>query len=117
MIRLERELILVGEDGEQIPVYIEGEAPEILPEEYFTISEDDTSTAVTADNKARSYLYEFTLKFYTRDTERLYSVMLEAIEQLRGKNYDISGVGYHSPTYKDWYARAVDVEKIENLED
>lgn len=117
MVRLENDLILTGIDGEAIPVYIEGEAPEELPDEYFTVSEDYTSTAVTADNKAKSYLYEYTLKFYSTDAERLYSVMLEAIEHLKSKNYDISGVGYHSPTYKDWYARAVDVEKIENLEE
>jgi hypothetical protein len=117
MVRLEKDLNITGADGESIPVYIEGEAPESLPVEYFTVSEDYTSTAVTADNKAKSYLYEFTLKFYSTDAERLYSVMLEAIEHLKSKNYDISGVGYHSPTYKGWYARAVDVEKIENLEE
>lgn len=117
MVRLEKDLNITGINGEALPVYIEGEAPELLPDEYFTVSEDYTSTAVNADNKAKSYLYEFTLKFYTTDTERLYSVMIEAIEHLRGKNYDVSGVGYHSPTYKDWYARAVDVEKIENLEE
>ncbi len=117
MVRLENDLNITGIDGAKIPVYIEGEAPEILPDEYFTVSEDYTSTAVSADNIARSYLYEFTLKFYTKNTERLYDVTIDAINQLKAKGYDASGIGYHSPTYKEWYARAVDVEKFEDLEE
>lgn len=120
MIRLDKDLIILNENGDQIPVYIEGDAPPVedLPKEYFTISEDSTSNAVSADNKAQEHLYEFTLKWYTKDVTRLYTGLNEAITQLIGKGYDIEGVGYHNGTYQNtWFSRAVDVEKLENLED
>lgn len=117
MIRLDEDLIMLNTSGEKIPVYIEGDAPTELPEEYFTVSEDSTSNAVSANNKAREHLYEFTLTWYTKDPTRLYTGLLEAIEHLQGKNYDIEGVGYHNGSYKEWLSRRVDVEKIESLED
>lgn len=120
MIRLDKDLIMLNENGGQIPVYIEGDAPPVedLPDEYFTVSEDSTSNAVSADNKAQAHLYEFTLAWYTKNPARLYTGLNEAITQLIGKGYDIEGVGYHNGTYqKNWFSRAVDVEKIENLED
>ncbi len=120
MIRLDKDLIIFNEKGEKIPVYIEGDAPpnEELPSEYYTVSEDATTNAVSADNKAKAHLYEFTLKWYTTSAERVYSGLIEAIELLQSKNYDVEGVGYNNGTYKNkWYSRAVDVEKVDNLED
>jgi hypothetical protein len=118
MVRLDEDLKILNGDGELIPVYIEGDAPAVLPDEYFTISEDYTSNAVTADNKAQEHLYEFTLKWYTKHAERLYTGLLEAIEQLIEKGYAIEGVGYHNATYQNtWFSRMVDVEKYENLEE
>lgn len=117
MIRLDKDLIML-KDGKQIPVYIAGDAPDDLPDEYFTVSEDSTGNAVSADNKAQAHLYEFTLAWYTKDVTRLYTGLNEAITQLIGKGYDIEGVGYGNGTYqKTWFSRAVDVEKIENLEE
>ena len=120
MIRLDKDLIMLDENGEIIAVYIEGDAPpkDELPDEYFTISEDSTTNAVSADNKAQEHLYEFTLKWYTKDATRLYTVLLEAITLLQSKGYDIEGVGYHNGTYEHtWHSRMVDVEKIDNLEE
>lgn len=120
MIRLDEDLIMLDENGEIIAVYIEGDAPPPaeLPEEYFTISEDYTSNAVSADNKAQEHLYEFTLKWYTKDATRLYTGLQEAITLLKSKGYDIEGVGYHNGTYEGtWLSRMVDVEKIDNLEE
>lgn len=117
MIRLDEDLIILN-NGKIIPVYIEGDAPAVLPDEYFTVSEDNTSNAVSADNKALEHLYEFTLKWYTKDATRLYTGLQEAITQLISKGYDAEGVGYHNGTYQDtWYSRAVDVEKLDYLED
>lgn len=99
-----------------IPAYIEGDAPETLPDEYFTVSEDYTSDHLHADNETMEVLYEFTLKWYTKDSENVFNGLLNAINQLKKKGYIVSGVGYHNPTYQStWYSRAVDVEKIENL--
>ena len=118
MIRLDEDLIILDPNGKQIPVYIEGDAPadKNLPDEYFTVSEDATTNALSADNRAKEHLYEFTLKWYTTNAERLYSGLLEAITQLLSKDYDIEGVGYHNGTYGKWHSRAVDVEKIDFLE-
>ena len=118
MVRLDQDLILLDANGDVIPVYIEGDAPDELPAEYFTVSEDYTSNAVSADNKAKAHLYEFTLKWYTQDAERLYSGLIDAIEQLKGKGYDAEGVGYHNGTYQNlWFSRMVDIEKIDYLEE
>ena len=118
MIRLDKDLIILNADGKQIPVYIEGDAPAELPDEYYTVSEDSTSNAVSADNKAKEHVYEFTLKWYTKDVTRLYSGLITAIAHLINKGYDIEGVGYHNGTYQGtWFSRMVEVEKIENLED
>ncbi len=118
MVRLDLDLILLNENGDTIPVYIEGDAPAELPNEYFTVSEDYTSNAVSADNKAREHLYEFTLKWYTKDAKRQYSGLQDAITQLLSKGYDIEGIGRGNGTYQNtWLSRAVDVEKLENLED
>lgn len=118
MVRLDEDLIILNENGEVIPVYIEGDAPDDLPYEYFTVSEDSTGNAVSADNKAQEHLYEFTLKWYTKDAARLYTGLLEAITQLKSKGYDIEGVGYKNATYRNtWLSRMVDVEKIDYLEE
>jgi hypothetical protein len=99
-----------------IPAYIEGDAPETLPDDYFTVSEDYTSDHLNADNKTMEILYGFTLKWYTKDSENVFHGLLNALKLLKKKNYIISGVGYHNPTYQGtWYSRAVDVEKIETI--
>lgn len=117
MIKLHEDLIILNTNGEQIPVYIEGDAPAKLPNEYYTVSEDATSNAVSADNTAKEHLYEFTLKWYTKDRTRLYSGLNEAITLLISKGYDIAGVGHDNGSYKDWNSRAVDVEKLDYLEE
>lgn len=120
MVRLDQDLITLNESGEIIPVYIEGDAPPVeeLPDEYFTVSEDYTSNAVSADNKAIAHLYEFTLKWYTKDASRLYTGLIDAIAQLKSKGYDAEGIGYHNATYLNtWYSRMVEVEKIYDLEE
>ena len=101
-----------------IPVYAEGAAPQTLPSEYYTVSEDYTSTNLSADNEAQEYLYEFNLKWYTQDATRLYTGLNNAIELLKSLGYIVSGVGYSNITYKEtWFSRQVDIEKIEYLEE
>lgn len=118
MIRLDQDLIILDANGEIIPVYIEGSAPPKLPNEYFTVSEDDTTDNLNADNKPLEHLYEFTLKWYTKDEKRLYSGLIEAITLLKGKGYIIEGIGKKNQTYQNtWLSRMVDVEKIDYLEE
>ena len=111
-------MIKIFEDLQELnlPVYLEGEAPEELPDEYYTFSEDYTSDNLNADNETKEILYEFTLKFYSKDSNRIYDGILDAIALLKKKGYIVGGVGYSAPQYKDWKCREVDVEKIEYLD-
>lgn len=115
MVDIIADLFVLNADGEEIPVYIEGDAPETLPDEYFTVSEDATSDNLNADNKTKEILWEFTLKWYTKNMDNVFNGLLEAVKILKAKNYIISGVGYKNATYQSWYSRAVDVSKIENI--
>ena len=116
MVNILDDLILYDSNENQIPVYIEGDAPAELPNEYFTVSEDYTSDHVCADNQPQSMLYEFSLKYYTTDATTLYSRMIEALTLLKSKQYITTGVGYHNGTYEDkWFSRQADVEKIDYL--
>lgn len=102
----------------KIPVYAEGDAPENLPDEYFTFYEDSTFGNLYADNNEREIRYEFTLKYYTKNAETLYSGLIAALELLKSKNYIVSGVGYANETYRDtWFSRRADIKKIEYLEE
>lgn len=112
MVRLDEDLKKLID----IPVYLEGDAPKDLPNEYFTVSEDWSGDNLNADNKALEHRYEFTLKWYTKDASRIYTGLLEAIELLKSNGYLIEGTGYKNETYQNtWFSRMVDVEKIDYL--
>lgn len=111
MIRIDIDLAEMN-----IPVYAEGDAPESLPDEYFTFSEDFTSGGVFADNTEKTIVYEFTLKYYTNNAATLYSTLLAALQLLKSKGYIVSGVGYYNQTYRDtWFSRQADVKKIDYI--
>lgn len=103
--------------GTAIPVYVEGDAPSTLPNEYFVVSEDYTSDNVSADNKPYSMLYEFSVKYYTTDPTKLRNRIVAALTLLKSKNYITTGVGYDNGTYQDrqnkWFSKQADVEKID----
>ena len=101
-----------------IPVYAEGDAPASLPDEYFTFNEDYTSDLVSASNEPQSILYEFTLKYYTKNAETLYSTLIAALRLLSEKGYITSGVGYANATYHDtWFSRQADIKKIHYIQE
>lgn len=109
-------MVKIYEDlaGLNIPIFEQGNAPETLPDEYFTFSEDYSSDHLSADNNTKEILYEFTLKYYTKNAETLYSRLIEALQLLKSKGYITSGVGYRAETYHEtWFARQADIKKIE----
>ena len=111
-------MVNIFEDLKELnkPCFAQGDAPEVLPDEYYTISEDYTDDNLNANNEALEHLYEFTLYFYTKDIKTLYTGLQEAITLLKSKGYIIGGVGYKNATYKNtWYSRMVDVERIDYL--
>lgn len=111
MVRIDLDLTEIN-----LPIYAEGDAPKVLPDEYFTFSEDYTTDNLSADNEPKEYRYEFTLKYYTTNAETLYSRLIEALALLKSKGYITSGIGYANGTYQDkWFSRMADVKKIEYL--
>lgn len=97
-----------------IPIYEQGNAPEDLPDEYFTFSEDYSSDHLSADNTTKEILYEFTLKYYTKNAETIYSRLIEALTLLKSKGYITTGNGYRNETYHNtWFSRQADIKKIE----
>lgn len=111
MVNLIEDLKTLGKKA-----YIEGDAPEELPADFYTVSEDYTSDNLSADNQAKEILYEFTLTFYTTDARNVYKGILDAKDNLKKKGYIISGVGQRANSYMGWFARAIDVSKIEYIE-
>lgn len=116
MINIFDDLVLTDESGNQIPVYAEGDAPDELPDEYFTVNEDSTTDHINANNETYAILYEYSLKYYTKDATTLYSRLIQALSLLKSKNYITTGNGYANETYHDiWFSRQADIKKIEYL--
>lgn len=116
MIDIFSDLIINDDHGNQIPVYAEGDAPETLPDEYFTINENYTGDQINADNITKAILYEFNIKYYTKNATTLYSRLIQALQLLKSKNYITSGVGYSNRTYHEtWFSRQTDVKKIDYI--
>lgn len=118
MVNIFDDLVLLDENNNQIPVYAEGDAPQELPDEYFTVNEDYTGDQINADNITYAYLYEFTLKYYTKNAQTLYTRLIQALNLLKSKKYITSGVGYANETYHEtWFSRQADIKKIEYLQE
>lgn len=111
MINIYEDLASLG-----LPVYQQGSAPKTLPESFYTVWNDDTSDIVAADNDGRLMVYEWTLIFYTKDYNTIYSGIAQAKAALKAKGYIISGNGYDfGGAYEEWQARGLDVKKIEKI--
>ena len=116
MVNIFDDLIIYDENNNQIPVYAEGDAPASLPDEYFTIFENYTGDQINADNVTKAILYEFNLKYFTKNTATLYSRLIQALTLLKQNNYITSGVGYANNTYHEtWFSRQADIKKIDTL--
>lgn len=111
MINIYEDLAELG-----LPVYQQGSAPETLPDSFYTVWNNSTGDSINADNEAKSYKYEWTLIYYTKNYSTIFSGIIAAKELLKSKGYISSGVGYDlGGNYKEWAARAIDLIKIEKL--
>lgn len=99
-------------------VYQQGTAPETLPQSFVTVWQDSSEDILHGDNKARQCRHDWTLIFYTQDTAQIFSGLQTVINALKKRGYLISGQGYDAAgSWQGYAARAVDVAKIENLEE
>ena len=100
------------------PVYQQGTAPAELPETFVTVWQDYSGDILHADNKPIQCRHEWTLVFYTKDATKIFSGLQAVINALKKRGYKISGQGSDtSSSWEGYDARAVDVIKIENLEE
>lgn len=100
-------------------VYQQGTAPaaENLPATFATVWQDYSGDTLHADNKAVQCRHEWTVIYYAKDTQTIYSGLRAVINALKQRGYLISGQGYDVATsWQGYDARAVDVVIIENLE-
>lgn len=86
MIDIFSDLIINDDNGNKIPVYAEGDAPQELPDEYFVVDEEYTGDQINADNITKAILYEFNIKYYTKNASTLYSRLIQALQLLKQKN-------------------------------
>lgn len=82
------------------PVILQGSlAPkDAYPEHFFTFWNDDSSDESNYDNQTQSILYEYSVNFYSIDAEKVYSVLRQAVTELKRHNFIVSGDGYSVPT-------------------
>lgn len=100
------------------PVYQQGTAPKDLPASFATVWQDASDDLLHADNKPKQCRHEWTLIFYTKETNIIFDGLKTVINALKKRGYLISGQGYDvSGSFEGYEARAVDVIKIEELED
>lgn len=103
--------------GVGFPVYQQGTAPHTLPVEFVTVWENPSDDILHADNKPRQLRREWTLIFYTKNTENIFSGALAVKSFLKSKGYIINGNGYDAGgAWEGYDARGLDVVKVEELE-
>ena len=98
-------------------VWRQGSAPAILPNNFYTVQNYNTSNNLEADNTVKEVRWDWTIIFYTKNISNLYVGIEEAINLLSQKGYEIDGEGYDfGAKYDGFEARAFDVTKIEYKE-
>lgn len=104
--------------AEGIAAYQQGTAPRDLPETFVTVWEYPSENITHGDNKPTQCRREWEIVFYTTDAAQIYSGLEAVIKALKKRGYATIGQGGDaSGTWEGYNARAVDVVKIENLED
>lgn len=99
-------------------VWAQGSAPAVLPDAFYTVINDGSFDNLNADNKEIEVVWEWSVMFYTKDFSLLYSGIEEVKRLLKSKGYIVRGSGYDfNGKYDGWEARAIDVKKIEYMED
>ena len=94
----------------------QGSVPANMPDSYITFWGDPSTDNLNVDNKTASVDYPFTVIYYTKDWENLYSRFEEIISLLKSKDYVMDGMGFDIASGLDEYsARCIEVTKIEKI--
>lgn len=89
-------------------------ADEQYPDSFFTFWNDETTDGAHYDNQPVSYIWNFTVYFYSTDPVKVNTVLRAAAKDLRAAGWIMSGVGYDVPTDEPTHTgRAIDITYIE----
>lgn len=84
------------------------------PDSFFTFWNDDSSDQAHYDNQAISYVWRFTVYFYSTNPELVNTVLLNAKDLLKQNGWIVSGKGYDVATDEPTHTgRAIDLLFLE----
>ena len=98
------------------PVRLQGSFTENekYPSHFFTIWNNSTDDGNHYDNEAVSYVWSFSIYFYSTDPELVNTVLLDAKRRLKKEGWIINGKGYDVPTDEPTHTgRAIDALFLE----
>lgn len=97
-----------------IKTYQQGSVPSKMPNSYITIWNDYSLDNLNSDNGTNLIEYQFTIIFYTKKIETIYSKFEDIVRLLKSKNYIASGMGFDIDSgIDDYMARCIEVQKLE----
>lgn len=95
------------------PTYMQGSAPSVLPDSYFTIWET-SEDAAHYNNKAVSYAWSYDVNFYSKSPSLTNTVLLAAKALLKKSGFIVGGKGRDITTDDPLYtARSITAEFLE----
>ena len=110
-------MIDIKKDLEELGLMVrqQGTVPANMPDSYITYWNTSSLDNLNVDNKVKSVDYEFTVIYYTKDWDNIYSRFEEIISLLKSKDYVMDGEGFDIASGLDDYsARCIEVTKTQN---
>ena len=101
------------------PVMLQGSLTkdDPYPESFFTVWNSETDDGSHYDNKAVSYVWQFTVYFYSIDPTLVNTILLAAKDLLKQSKWIVGGKGYDVPSDEPSHTgRALDVFYLEKEE-
>lgn len=98
------------------PVMLQGSLgkDEAYPDSFFTFWNNETFDGNHYDNDAISFIWDFTVNFYSTDPNLVNSILLRVRTLLKSNGWIISGKGNDVPSDEPTHTgRSIDVLKIE----
>ena len=98
------------------PVVLQGSLAhdEAYPPSFFTFWNNETNDGSHYNNRAVSYIWDFTIYFYSTDPELANSIPLQVLTDLKSSGWIVNGKGYDVPSDEPTHTgRAIDVLYLE----
>lgn len=98
------------------PVRLQGSfgAKEKYPDSFFTFWNNEVTDGNHYDNDAVSFIWDFTVYFFSTDPDKVNSTLVTLRKRLRAAGWIVDGLGYDTPTDEPTHTgRALDVLYIQ----